>query len=127
MLETLINTMVFNTFGVMEMTPQGGQKEAFGHDIFDQISLIVKNHQISHLPLCAVFARGGMSQTPHTAADLALCEHGGSKGSYISCCAVLWIWLVYHLSLYVLDMVQCVLCMAYWRAAEGRHLLVPAS
>ena len=89
MLETLINTMVFNGFGVMEMTPQGGQKEAFGHDIFDQISLIVKNHQISHLPLCAVFARGGMSQTPRTAADLAMSEHGGVKGSYISCCAVL--------------------------------------
>ena len=89
MLETLINTYVLNGFGVMEMTPQGGQKEAFGYDIFDQISLIVENHQISHIPLCAVFARGGMSQTPRTAADLAMSEHGGVKGSYISCCAVL--------------------------------------
>ena len=89
MLETLINTMVFQCFGVLKMTPQGGQKETFRHDIFGKNSLIVKNHQISHLPLCAVFARGGMSQTPRTAADLAMSEHGGVKGSYISCCAVL--------------------------------------
>ena len=89
MLETLINTMVFQCFGVLEMTAQGGQKEVFGYDIFDQISLIVKYHQISHLPLRALFARGGMSQTPRTAADLAMSEGGGLKGSYISCCAVL--------------------------------------
>ena len=89
MLETPINTMVFQCFGVLKMTPQGGLKDAFGHDMFDQISLIVENHQISHLPLCAVFARGGMSQTPRTAADLAMSEHGGVNGSYISCCAVL--------------------------------------
>ena len=89
MLETQINTLVFNGFGLLKMTSQGGQKDAFGYDMFDQISITVKNHQILHLPLCAVFARGGMSQTPRTAADLAMSEHGGVKGSYISCCAVL--------------------------------------
>ena len=100
MLETHINTMVFNCFGVLKMTPQGGQKDAFGHDIFDQISLIVKNHQISHLPLCAMFARGGMSQTPRTAAYLAMSGGGGLKGSYISCCAVLCV-------------LQCAVCVVH--------------
>ena len=44
MLETPINVVVFNGFGVIETSPRGGQKEAFGHDIFDHISVIVKNH-----------------------------------------------------------------------------------